>query len=154
MLALKFIRENVEAVRKAAAMKGESLDMDALLAKDEERRDLLGRVEKLRSERNEVSKKVGEMKKAGEDAGEIVAEVSKVGDRIKELDETLRGVEADLNALLLTVPNIPTDDVPEGDETANELVKEVGEKKTFSFQPLPHWEVGENLGILDFNVAG
>ncbi|MFC1671917.1 serine--tRNA ligase [Planctomycetota bacterium] len=153
MLALKFIRENVEAVKRAAAVKGEPLDIDALLAKDEERRKLLGEVEKLRNERNEVSKKVGEMKKAGEDAGEIIAEVGKVGDRIKELDETLRGVEEDLNAALLTVPNIPADDVPEGDETANELIKEVGEKKAFSFQPLPHWELAEKLGILDFGVG-
>jgi seryl-tRNA synthetase len=154
MLALKFIRENTDVVRKAAAAKGEPLDLDALLATDARRRELLGEVEKLRSERNEVSRKVGELKKKGEDAADIIAKMGTVGDRIKELEADLRVVEEELEAALLTVPNIPADDVPEGpDESANELVKKVGEKKTFSFTPLPHWEIGENLGILDFGIA-
>ncbi len=154
MLPIGFIRENADAVKRAAKVKGEPVDIDALLEVDAKRRKLLGEVERLRSEKNEASKEVGRLKKEGGDATDIIAKMQEVGDKIKGAEGELKEVDQKLDALLITVPNIPADDVPEGDdETANELVKEVGEKKTFSFKPRPHWEIGEDLGILDFGVA-
>ena len=154
MLPIGFIRENADAVRRAARTKGEPVDIDALLEVDARRRKLLGEVEQLRGEKNEASKEVGRLKKEGGDASEIIARMQEVGDKIKVVEDELKEIEQELDALLITVPNIPADDVPEGnDETANELVKEVGEKKTFSFEPRSHVEIGEDLGILDFGVA-
>lgn len=154
MLPIGFIRENADVVRKAVKAKGEPVDIDALLDVDAKRRKLLGEVEQLRGEKNEASKEVGRRKKEGGDASDIIAKMQEVGDKIKGAEGELKEVDQKLDALLITVPNIPADDVPEGDdETANELVKEVGEKKTFSFKPRPHWEIGEDLGILDFGVA-
>lgn len=154
MFSIGFIRENADIVRKAAEAKNEPVNIDGILEIDRRRRDLLADVELLRNKRNDASKEVGRIKKEGGDAGSIITEMSEVGGRIKKIEQELAGVQNNLNALLLTVPNIPAEDVPEGkDESANVFVREFGEKKEFSFKPLTHWEIGEKLGIFDFGVA-
>jgi len=154
MLDLKFIRQNPDVVRQAMVKKNMEVDLDRLLGLDEQRRALLTEVEQLKARRNAVSEEVGRLKKAGQDATQVITEMRQVGDRIKALDEEVRQVETDLNAVMLTVPNIPDPDVPVGaDESANVEIRRWGQPRDFGFEPKPHWEVGQRLGILDFEAA-
>jgi len=151
MLDLAFIRDNPDKVRAAVAAKKEKADVDGILAADERRRGCLKEVERLRAERNDVSKKIGEVKKRGGEAPELVAAMREVGDRIKAIEEDLKAVEARLEELLRWVPNIPAPDVPVGPEAqANRVVRQWGEPRKFDFKPLPHWEIAEKLKIVDF----
>ncbi len=154
MLSIGFVRENADIVRAAAENKGEAIDVDAILNLDGSRRELLGQVEELRSKRNEASKEIGRIKKDGGVANAKMAEMKGVGDSIKALENDLRGIQEQLDALLLTIPNIPAEGVPVGrDESANRPVKEFGEVRKFDFQPVPHWDIGKKTGTLDFGVA-
>ena len=136
-------------VRQALVRRGEDPSpLDRVLDLDKRRRTLLAESESLRARRNEVSKQLGKMK---DKPPETIAEMREVGSRIKALETDLKQVDSDLTDLLLTFPNIPLDDVPVGeDESGNVLIKTHGEPLTFDFTPLPHWELGESLGILDF----
>ena len=136
-------------VRQALVRRGEDPSpLDRVLDLDKRRRTLLAESESLRARRNEVSKQLATMK---DKPPETIAEMREVGSRIKALETDLKQVDADLTDLLLTFPNIPLDDVPVGeDESGNVLIKTHGEPLTFDFTPLPHWELGESLGILDF----
>ncbi|BDG61884.1 serine--tRNA ligase [Caldinitratiruptor microaerophilus] len=154
MLDLKFIRQNPEVVREAARKKGVEVDVDRLLALDQERRGILTEVEALKARRNAASAEVARRRRAGDEAADLIAEMQQVGDRIDALDGRLRAVEAELQELLYTVPNIPDPDVPEGpDETANVEVRRAGEPRRFDFEPRPHWEIGAQLRGLDFERA-
>ncbi len=137
-------------VRQALVRRGEDPSpLDRVLDLDKRRRTLLAESESLRARRNEVSKQLAKMK---DKPPETIAEMREVGSRIKALETDLKQVDADLTDLLLTFPNIPLDDVPVGeDESGNVLIKTHGEPLTFDFTPLPHWELGERLGILDFD---
>jgi seryl-tRNA synthetase len=151
MLDLAFIRENAEKVKAAITNKREKADVDAILAADEERRAYLKEVEVLRAQRNEVSKEIGIAKKKGQGAEDKMAAMREVGDRIKAIEEGLAAVEARLSDMLRRVPNVPADDVPVGpEETHNRIVREWGEKPSLDFTPLPHWEIQEKCGLLDF----
>ncbi len=151
MLDLRIIREETERVRRGAEAKGFPVDLDAILRKDEERRRVLQDVESLQRERNRRSEEIGKKKKAGQDASEDQSEVRAIGEKIKTLEESRRTVEDELQALLLTVPNLPDDSVPPGRTPEdNVVVREVGAERTYPFEPLAHWELGERLGILDF----
>ncbi len=153
-MPLSFIRDNAEKVRRAVRAKNESVDVDGLLALDARRRELLGEVETLRHEQRMLSKEIGKRKREGADANDVLERMKEVSGRIKRIDGELAEVEEELNALLLRVPNLPDEDVPEGaDESANVVVREWGEKPSFDFTPLPHDEIGKRLGILDFEVA-
>ena len=155
MLDIRYIRENEDLVRQAVANKREKADVDRILALDVDRRRLLGEVETLRGERNRVSKEIGDMRKRGEDAAAPMAAMKEVAGRIKALEKDLAAVEADLNARLLEVPNVPHASVPVGpDESANVEVRRHGEPRAFDFEPTPHWELGEALGILDIPRGG
>jgi len=150
MLDLKLIRENPELVKQAIAAKQEKCDIDAILRIDIKRRGLIGEKEQLEAQKNKASKEIAEAKKAGRNAESLVAEMRRVGEKIAQLTEELKRVENELQKLLLTVPNIPHPDVPIGvDEKANQIIRVVGQQKKFSFQPRPHWEVGEIIGGLD-----
>ena len=150
MLDLKYIRENPDLVKQAVAAKHEDCDIDAILETDAKRRALIGEKEQLEAQKNKATKAIAEAKKAGGNAESQVAEMRRVGEKIAQLAEELKSVESDLQKLLLTVPNIPHGDVPVGDdEKANKIIRVVGDKKNFSFQPRPHWEVGEIIGGLD-----
>ena len=154
MLDLRFIRENLAVVRKAAQDKGERVDLDGLLAADGRRRELLRSVEALRAERNAASRQVNELKKKGEDASGVIERVRAISQESKTLEQELSDVQAGLAELLLTVPNIPAPDVPGGaTDVDNAEVRRWGEPPRFEFEPKPHWDIGSALDILDFERA-
>lgn len=154
MLDLKFIRANPDLVREGIRKKGMQADVDAILAADEERRRILGEAESLRAQRNRVSEEIGRRKKRGEDAAALVEEMRAVAERISELDARLGEIDSRLNELLLLVPNLPHESVPEGpDASANVEVRRWGTPPRFDFDPRPHWEIGAALGVLDFERA-
>ncbi len=150
MLDLKFIRENSALVREAIKNKNEKADVDRLLALDVEKREALRQVEDLKHKRNVASKRIGELKKAKQDAAKPIAEMQKVSAAIKEYEEKIARLDAAMKDILIWIPNIPHPSVPIGDESANQEIKFRGEKPEFDFEPLPHWELGEKLGIVDF----
>lgn len=158
MLDLKFVRQNPDIVRDAIEAKGETtvgVDLDRLLALDEDWRAKLREVEDLKAQRNKVSEEIGERKKQGLDAEEQVAAMREVSDRIKELDEAVRDLNAEIEDLLLRLPNIPAPDVPRGaGESENVEVRHWGEPRRFDFAAEAHWDIGTRLGILDFARAG
>ncbi len=155
MLDLKFVRENPEIVRRAIELKGESGDVDGLLAKDSERRELLGEVEALKQIRNRVSKEIGQKGAASESVQNKKEEMRQVSTKIKELDEQLRQIDSNMEQLLLNLPNIPDEAVPHGaDEVDNVEIRRWGEIPAFDFEPLAHWDIGVNLNIIDFIRAG
>jgi seryl-tRNA synthetase len=123
--------------------------VDALLALDRERRDLLVRVEKLKAERNAATEEVARRKRAKEPADELMAQLKASGEEVKMLDARLRDIEADLDRQAMSVPNFPAEGTPDGDATANRIVRTWGEPPTFDFEPKPHWELAAALGILD-----
>lgn len=150
MLDLKFIRENLKIVKKAIKDKHEKVNLNRLIALDEERRVLVVKVDSLKHTRNVVSKEIGRLKSKGEDMSQKVAEMRKLGGEIEELDNKIRGLEKKVYDILTMVPNIPHDSVPTGTEKKNIIVSEWGSERSFDFEPLPHWELGSALDILDF----
>ncbi len=155
MLDLKFVRENTELVRRAMKLKNEAGDLDGLLTLDQSRRDLLKEVEELKQVRNRVSKEIGKAGADSEESSKKKEEMREVSTKIKSLDEKLRQIETDMELLLLSLPNIPDEVVPEGkDESDNVELRTWGDKPQFDFEPLAHWDIGENLKILDFPRAG
>ena len=148
MLDLRFIREHADEVREALVKLDSSAPIDEILSLDVQRRELLSEADSLKHRRNVVSKKIGQMKEKDQ---ALIEEMRGVGDRIKELDGELSQVEVELNDLLLLVPNMPHPSVPVGrDESENVLVRTVGEPGQFDFEPLPHWDLGPTLDIIDF----
>ncbi|WP_258361000.1 serine--tRNA ligase [Moorella sulfitireducens (nom. illeg.)] len=159
MLDIKQIRQEPERVAGGLARRGLEAGLEHFLALDARRRNLLVEAEGLKNKRNQVSAEVARLKKKGQDATELIAAMREVGDRIKELDAAIRAVEDELQQELLRIPNIPHDSVPDGSSDAdNKPVRHWGELPRFDFEPRPHWEIGERLGILDFErgskVAG
>ena len=153
MLDLKFIRENPDIVRKAVADKREKADVDALLALDVTRREMIADVESERAEQNKATQKISEMKKAGEDASEAIAEMRRLSDSIKEKNDQLKEVESEIYEFQIRIPNVPDASVPVGGEQDNSLVKTWGELPEQDFQPLPHHEIAEKMGLIDFSRA-
>ncbi len=154
MLDLKFIRENVDKVKEAVKNKNEKTDVDWILSLDEKRRSLLSEADKLRHQRNVVSEKIAQMKKQKQDAKEEIEKMREVSAQIDSLDKELKEVEKKMADLLLTVPNVPHSSVPIGfDEDSNVVVRSWGEIPKFDFEPRPHWELGQILGILDLPKA-
>ena len=151
MLDIKYLRQNIELVRKKMAQRGQSINLDRFTSLDTQRRDILMEVETLRSERNNVSKEIGNLKKKKADASSLIARMSDVSASIKKLDEHLQVTEEELNAFVLTVPNIQHESVVIGRGSEdNPVIRSWGEKPAFAFEPKEHWEIGENLNILDF----
>lgn len=153
MLDLKFIRENPELVKAGIAKKNDKSDIDAILEMDEQRREIIREVEQLKGERNKASAEIGKKKKAGEAADEAVAAMKEVGNKISSYDEKLREVEEKLNTALTWIPNIPHENAPVGSEENNVVLRTWGEIPQYDFKILPHWELGESLGILDLPTA-
>ena len=152
MLDIRRLRLKPEAVKNALARRASELVaiVDHVLSLDKERREALAVVNELKAERNTSSKQVGELKRQGEDTEAIIAAMRVTGDRISEIDERVRTIDHELEELLLAIPNTPLDEVPEGDEDHNRIEKTWGDLPAFDFEPLPHWELGESLDILDF----
>lgn len=154
MLDIKLIRENTEYVKNRLSQRDEKYVnlIDEILTLDSRRRDIIKTVESLRAERNEKSKLYPIYKKEGRDVSEIQNRVKQIGDEILYLEKELSDLEEKFNYLLLTVPNLPAKDVPFGrDENDNVEIRRWGKPREFSFTPIPHYEIGENLGILDFD---
>ncbi len=151
---LKYLRDNLDLAETRLATRGGTVDLSAFRELDRRRRDLLGESEALKAEKNRVSALIGQTKDKSQVQGEI-ARMKEVSARIKTLEDDLRGVEEQLNAQLLTLPNLPHEECPVGSSEAdNREVSRWGTPRDFSFEPKPHWELGEALGILDFERAG
>jgi len=157
MLELRFVRENLDLVRKKSLLRGvDPLLIDRFAETDNRRLAALAEVEGLKNRRNTVSKTIASLKQAGnnDQAQPLILEMRHVSDRIKELDGVLAEIEGELQDVIMSIPNLCDDSVPEGrDEQDNIEIKRWGEIPAFAFQPLPHWEIGEQLGILDFETA-
>jgi seryl-tRNA synthetase len=150
MLDLKFIRENPDAVKIAIKNKNEKADVDHVLDLDRKRRDLTTEAQSLKEKRNKVSDDIAKLKRSGGDASAAIQEMRLVSDRVAGLDSELREVDEALQKELLWIPNIPHESVPVGpDETFNVDIRYWGDKPKFDFEPAPHWELGDKLGLFD-----
>jgi seryl-tRNA synthetase len=154
MLDLRMIRQNPDKVREGLAKKGEAAPIDEVLALDEQRRSLLTEVEQLKAKRNEVSEEVARLKREKQDAQHLIEEMRVVSQRIKELDDRVREVETKLQDLLLRIPNLPHESVHVGtSEDDNLEIRRWEEPRQFAFEPKPHWDLGVDLDIIDFERA-
>lgn len=148
MLDIKLIRDNPDLIREALQKRGDSAPLDEIIKLDEQHRQLLRQVETLRAQRNEVSKQLGRM---AEKPPQLIADMRQIGGRITSLETEIGQIETGLEDHLLRLPNIPAADVPVGkDERDNVVIHSWGEQRDFSFTPLPHWQLGERLDIIDF----
>ncbi len=154
MLDVKMVRANPDEVRESLRRRGEpTAPLDEFIAVEEERRRLVGEVESMRSERKKASEAIGARKKAGEDAGAEMAATRELGERIKAREADLAVSEARLHELLLAIPNIVLPDVPSGGEDDSVVLREVGERPTFAFEPKDHVDLGVALDVIDIERA-
>ncbi len=154
MLDIKYLRTHPDAVRQMLANRFNDLDISRFEMLDQERRQRLTELEDLRHQRNSASDQIAVMKKKGEDAGSAISEMKKVAALIKEKEKELPGFVDELDRLLMVIPNMPHKTVPVGrDENDNPEIRTWGEIRNMDFEPLAHWDIGENLGILDFSRA-
>ena len=154
MLDIKFVRKNPELVAKNIENRGAAQDLDDFLKLEQQRRELTQRVQDLKTRRNQASQEVALAKREGRDPAPAMEGLSELSDKIKELDGELKGLDRQVHEWLLSVPNIPAQDVPVGsDEDDNQVVRTRGEKPVMDFQPREHWDLGVELGGLDFEHA-
>jgi seryl-tRNA synthetase len=152
MLAREYLRENADAYRIALKNRGAVADVDRFLSLDAERRRIIAQVERLKNQRNVASQEIASLKKNKQDASMQIEAMKGVGEEIRQLDERLAGIEDELRALEWEYPNVPHHTVPVGhDESANRVERTWGQKPKFDFAPKAHWDLGEALGILDFD---
>lgn len=153
MLDIQFIREHKDRVAKAIATKKSRANLDALLAKDAERSRLLKEVEELRSLKNDINELI-QQAKTPEEKAEVIAKGKEIKEKLDVAEPHLREAEEQFFMLLRLIPNIPSDDTPEGpDESGNQVLRQVGEKRTFDFTPKEHFELGQALGLIDTERA-
>jgi len=151
MLDLKLITSNPDFVKESLKKRNTEIDIDAILNLDEKRRNLIKNVEELKKLRNDTSKEIGNIKKSGGDITEISAKMKKVSEDISEIDNVIKELEEKIRDILLTIPNIPDETTPVGlSEESNVFYKSSGEKPKFDFEPKPHWEIAEDLKLVDF----
>jgi len=154
MLDAKMIRANPDQIGAALQARNLPGALGNFLILDEQRRSLLGQVEEIKQFRNQASQEVGRMKKQGQDPVELMEQVRQAAQNIKDLDEKLSQVEAEIERILLNIPNIPHESVPIGvDEGSNLEIRRWGKPRAFEFAPLAHWDIGPELDILDFERA-
>lgn len=153
MLSLQFIRDHSDVVRESLRRRNESAPLDEILGLDSDRRRLLHQLESMRAEQNRASGEIAKVKDKSAVAGRI-AEMRELSKRIKEMEPAVKEIDERLAELLLLVPNIPDESVPSGmDDSENVVVRHWSEPREFDFEPLPHWELGERLGLMDFDRA-
>ena len=154
MLDPRFVRDNIDIVKTSLNSRNYKLTLDDFLKFEEERRSLQREADELKNKRNVVSEEIGKMRSQKQDASSLIEEMKGVSDAIKELDEKIKALEEKIEEFLLNVPNIPHESVPVGkDETENIELRKWGEPRQFDFEPLNHWDIGEMLGIIDFERA-
>jgi seryl-tRNA synthetase len=154
MLEPKYIREHFNEVKERLALRGQPVNLDKFLSVDEERRKAIQEWERLRAHQKKVSDEVSQKKRKGEDAAELIAEMKKVSQELKGLDGVVEEKEKTLQEILLFIPNLPHSSVPKGTEASENVeVRRWGEIPKFDFEPKPHWDIGEDLGILDFKTG-
>jgi seryl-tRNA synthetase len=152
VIDLKRLRQDPEGTRARLLRRGDDslgLLLDELLQLDRRRRELLTRVESLKAERNAASDEVARRKRTGEPADELMQRLKASGEEVRVLEPELRELDAVLDERLLSLPNLPLDEVPDGDASANRVLRTWGNPPEFDFTPRPHWELGTSLGILD-----
>ncbi len=151
MLEAKYIRDHLEEVQERLALRGQNISLNQFVNIDGERRRSLQEWERLRALQKKVSDEVSRKKREGEDASDLISEMKRVSQELKELDSVVQEKEKALQEFLLTLPNLPHSSVPIGkDSSDNAEVRRWGEIPKFDFEPKPHWDIGEDLGILDF----
>jgi seryl-tRNA synthetase len=154
MLDIKLLRNEPEKIQTSLQKRGNSLDLSPAIELDKQRRALLLEVEEKKAKQNQISKQIPVMKKEGKDTSEIFTQMRALSDEIKEDDAKVSEIDAQLSDFMLRIPNIPNDSVPVGkDDSENQEMRRVGQPKEFEFEPKPHWDLGESLGILDFARA-
>jgi seryl-tRNA synthetase len=154
MIDLKQLRDDPAAFDRALARRGLEASSSRLLAIDERRRRVQTELQTLQARRNEASKEIGRLKREGGDAEALVAEIARIKDRAPALEAEEKALAEELETALAGLPNPPADDVPDGrDETANACVRTVGERRNFAFSPKEHFDIGERLGLMDFEAA-
>lgn len=154
MLDVKFVFENPDYVIKMTRARGVDISLDEFLSLCQQKRTSLKKVENLRFERNKTSQLIAQMKKEGKETSSLISEMKKVSEEIKRLGEEFKEIDENLRKILLTIPNIPHESVPEGQGPEDNVeVRSFGKKPKFSFPPKPHWDIGKRLGILDFERA-
>ncbi len=154
MLDIKLLRSDPDAFNRAIIKSKGKFDIKTFKLLDEKRREMLFSVEKLKSKQNTDSKLIPQYKKEGKDTANLMEEMKSLSDEIKVMDQKVRDIDEELDALMLTLPNIPNIKVPVGDSDADNLeIRKYGEPRKFDFEPKPHWDLGEELGILDFAAA-
>ena len=154
MLDPKYVLENAELIKKKTKARGLDISLNDFEKLSQEKKNHLTKTESLRFERNKASQRVAQMKREGKDASSIISKMKKVSDEIKGLEEKLKEIEEEIRKVLLAIPNVPHDSVPEGQSSEQNVeVREFGKKPKFSYPIKAHWEIGKKLGILDFEKA-
>ena len=154
MLDIKLLRNNFEYVEQALSTRNEDFDLSQFKELDGNRRSLLTEVEQLKAEQNKVSKEIPKMKKEGKDTSEVMARMKEISERVKELNGKVAEADKALNDYMLTLPNIPSPEVPPGkSDEDNVEIRRFGEPTKFDFEPKAHWDLGAELGILDPETA-
>ena len=153
MLDIKLMRKEPERVAQAVGRRGKEIDMQPFLTADEKHREVIAQIEELQSQRNAKSKEVGQRKRNGESADDLMAEVSANNEKIKVLDESKDALEKEVRDFVVSIPNMPADDIPDGGEDDYRVERVWGEPRKFDFEPKAHWDLGVDLDILDFDRA-
>ncbi len=159
MLDIKLLRNEPEKIKAALKNRANDLDIEPAIELDAKRREILAEVEKMKAKQNEITKQIPAMKKAGENTDAIFAEMKELSGEIKELDTQVAEIDEKLRDFMLRIPNIPSDKAPIGtDDSDNVEIRRWSEPRSFDFEAKPHWDIGTNLDILDFDrgakVAG
>lgn len=154
MIDLKILRENPELIRQAIVNRGEKINIEEIIEIDARRRRIITQVDNLRKERNEISEQVGKLKRAGKDPEKLMDQSRAIGEKIKDLEKELNEAETKFTELVQWLPNIPHKSVPAGkSKEANLFIRGLKEPPKYDFKPLPHWEIGEALDLLDIKRA-
>jgi seryl-tRNA synthetase len=154
MLDIKFLRDNLDRVKERLAARGGEIDWSRFAALDRERREALAESERLKERKNRLSGEIGKLKKSGGDAAPQMKEVEVLSEAIRKAEANLPDIEARFDEFMLTLPNVPHESVPLGRGAEdNPVIREWGQIPRFDFEPKPHWDIGEELGILDFDRA-
>ena len=155
MLDIKAIRQNPDLLVKALEKRHSKIDLTEFLELDRSRREIIAEAEQLKNKQNEASKLIPGYKKEGKDISSLMAEMKTIADRVKELDGKTREIDDAMEKIMLTIPNIPNELVPEGeDDRFNQELRKYGTPTQFDFEPKAHWDLGASLGILDPETAG